>query len=77
MTWEELKAEELKASCDPLQLPYETTETVPPLQEMIGQARAVRAMEFGLRVKRHGYNIFMSGATGTGKSSYALSVVPQ
>ncbi|NLY39705.1 MAG: AAA family ATPase [Firmicutes bacterium] len=77
MTWEELKAEELKASCDPLQLPYETTETVPPLQEMIGQARAVRAMEFGLRVKRHGYNIFMSGATGTGKSSYALSVVQQ
>ena len=75
MSWEEIKAEELKACCDPHQLPYETTEKVPPLEEMIGQARAVRAMEFGLRVKRHGYNIFMSGTTGTGKSSYARSLV--
>ncbi|MEW5783839.1 MAG: ATP-binding protein [Bacillota bacterium] len=75
MAWVELKAEDLKYKCDPYLLPYETTEAVPPLEEMIGQARAVRAMEFGLRVKRPGYNIFMTGSTGTGKSSYARSIV--
>ena len=42
---------------------------------MIGQERAVKAMEFGLRIKRAGYNIFMTGFTGTGKLSYALSAV--
>ncbi len=34
-------------------------------------------MEFGLRIKRPGYNIFMTGLTGTGKTSYARSIVQQ
>ncbi len=75
MTWEELKSTDLKFRYDPYLLPYETTAEVPPLEGMIGQDRAVRATEFGLQVKRHGYNIFMTGLTGTGKSSYARAII--
>ena len=75
MAWEELKAAELRRSCDLKKIPFETTESVPPLEGMIGQERAVKATDFGLRIKRPGYNIFMTGLTGTGKSSYAQSII--
>ncbi len=70
-----LSAGDLKYHCNPQKLPFETTAEIPPLDGMIGQERAVKAMEFGLRIKRAGYNIFMTGFTGTGKTSYALSAV--
>ncbi|NLA25956.1 MAG: AAA family ATPase [Firmicutes bacterium] len=70
-----LNAGDLKYRCEPQELPFESTAGVPPLEGMIGQERAVKAMEFGLQIKRSGYNIFMTGFTGTGKSSYALSAV--
>ncbi|NLM46857.1 MAG: AAA family ATPase [Firmicutes bacterium] len=72
-----LKPEELRFHCDPAQFEFETTETVAPLEGIIGQERAVRAMEFGLTIKRHGYNIFMTGQTGTGKNSYAQTLVSE
>ncbi len=54
---------------DPKELPFETTEEVAPLVGTTGQDRAVNAIEFGLQIKTHGYNIFASGATGTGKNT--------
>jgi len=70
-----LSPKELKYHCHVKQLQFKTTEEVPPLEGLLGQERAVRAMEFGLKVKRPGYNIFMTGLTGTGKTSYARSMV--
>ncbi|MDW7650174.1 MAG: ATP-binding protein [Bacillota bacterium] len=70
-----VKPEELRYYCDPAEFEFETTDSVPPLEGIIGQERAVRAMEFGLAIKRHGYNIFMTGLTGTGKNSYAQTLV--
>ncbi|HHX87429.1 MAG TPA: AAA family ATPase [Firmicutes bacterium] len=70
-----LSPNELKYHCRIKQPQFTTTEEVPPLEGLLGQERAVRAMEFGLRVKRPGYNIFMTGLTGTGKTSYARSMV--
>jgi lon-related putative ATP-dependent protease len=70
-----LKPEEVLKKCDPKIFEFETTEEVPPLEGIIGQERAVKAMDFGLKIKRHGYNIFMTGLTGTGKISYARSVI--
>jgi predicted ATP-dependent protease len=40
-----------------------------PLEDFIGQERAVRAIEFGLGVTKPGFNIFVTGLTGTGKTS--------
>lgn len=47
-----------------------TTEDVPPLDGFIGQERALRAMYFGLSMDAPGYNIFVSGLPGTGRSTY-------
>ncbi|MFO7941613.1 MAG: ATP-binding protein [Bacillota bacterium] len=46
-----------------------------PRTEIIGQERAVRSMQFGLDMDSPGYNIFMTGETGTGKSTYARTTV--
>lgn len=75
MTWNKLTHHDLRPSCEMDGIPFETTAEVPPLEGMIGQERAVKATEFGLRIKRPGFNIFMTGLTGTGKSSYAQSII--
>jgi len=75
MTWKKLNPDELRMACKIEEIIFETTDEVPPLEGMIGQERAVQATEFGLRIKRPGYNIFMTGLTGTGKSSYAQSII--
>jgi lon-related putative ATP-dependent protease len=63
----------LRKECDPSSLAFANTSELEPLEDIIGQERAVRAMEFGLKIDTRGYNIFMSGMTGTGKTSYAVN----
>lgn len=70
-----LTAEKLRFTCDEHVFDFDTTETVPPLEVMIGQERAVKAVEFGLFTKNPGYNIFISGLVGTGKITYAETAV--
>lgn len=64
--------ERLRPACDPQSFAFETTAEVPPLHGMIGQERAKRALEFGLRVQGSGYNLFIAGSPGTGKTTYAV-----
>jgi len=73
--WQELPPEKLRFNCEEGLLGFETTASIPPLEEMIGQERAVKAVEFGLFTKSQGYNIFMSGLVGTGKITYAKAAV--
>ena len=68
-----LSANMLRKECDPSSLAFANTSELEPLEDIIGQERAVRAMEFGLKIDTRGYNIFMSGMTGTGKTSYAVN----
>ena len=51
-------------------LPFTTTAEVTPFQGVLGQERAVNAIQFGVAMERPGYNIFVMGDTGTGRSSY-------
>ena len=53
---------------------FETTETIPVTRELIGQERAMEALKFGLTINRKGYNIYVSGLTGTGRNSYSYLV---
>ncbi len=67
----------LKESC-PIELfDFDTTEEIKPLVGIIGQDRARRAVEFGLNVKNKGYNIYIAGLPGTGKTSYARSIIAE
>lgn len=73
----ELKSEEVRKTCSLEILPFETTDELEPYTEIIGQERAVRSMEFGLQIQREGYNIFMTGPSGTGKVTYAQAMTHQ
>jgi len=56
---------------------FKSTSEIIPLQEMIGQNRAVKAVEFGLSVRKTGYNVFVAGAPGTGKITYIRNYTNQ
>ncbi len=47
----------------------DSTEELKPLETIVGQERAVRALNLGLRIKDKGFNIFISGIQGTGRKS--------
>ncbi len=70
----EVKTEDLRNKCDYSSFEFATTEEVADLEGIIGQQRAVKAMEFGLHIDSPGYNIFMAGHPGTGKSTYAETI---
>jgi len=66
----ELKPEALRCVCDPGIFDFECTAEISPLEEIIGQDRALRAIEFGVGIKSHGYNIYALGPIGTGKTTF-------
>ncbi len=67
----ELDYTQLKNICSPETFTFETTGELKTLDGIIGQDRAVKSFDFGLEVKMKGYNIYMSGPSGTGKTTYA------
>jgi lon-related putative ATP-dependent protease len=62
-----LPPDRLRAACDPDSLSFETTAALKPLDEVIGQERAVEAIQFGIAIRRPGFNVFAFGPPGTGK----------
>ncbi len=60
---------DLVGRCDPDDLPFETTDDLPPIEAIYGQERAVRAIEFALGMTERGYNLYASGPDGIGKST--------
>ncbi|MDF2892298.1 MAG: putative ATP-dependent protease [Clostridia bacterium] len=75
MYYKELAVEDLRNVCNPAVLSFSTTKELESLDGIIGQGRAAAAMEFGLAIKRTGYNIYVAGMTGTGRSSYTRSII--
>ncbi|MEE4604014.1 MAG: AAA family ATPase [Desulfobacteraceae bacterium] len=73
----ELKPSDLRYLFDPQVFKFKNTSTVRPLDEVIGQTRAVQAIEFGLNMDSPGYNIFVTGIEGTGKSTIVQEIVGQ
>ncbi|MEZ0535722.1 Lon protease family protein [Caldicellulosiruptoraceae bacterium PP1] len=68
----ELKLSEIKKEISLDFMQFEDTNSIEPLEDIIGQGRAKKAFEFGLIVNKKGYNLYLCGQTGTGKTSYAL-----
>ena len=65
----ELEPGQLRRSYDPAMLTFETTADVEPATTIIGQPRGVRAIEFGLAMKSAGFNIYVLGESGTGRTT--------
>ncbi|WP_432402328.1 Lon protease family protein [Wukongibacter sp. M2B1] len=60
----------LNNQCNTECFKFDSTADLTPLQGIIGQERASKALDFGLSIKKKGYNIFVSGQSGTGRNSY-------
>ncbi|HEK85224.1 MAG TPA: ATP-dependent protease [Candidatus Aminicenantes bacterium] len=65
----ELKPEDLRWNCPLEIIPFATTEECPTCDDIIGQENALKSIRAGLEIKSHGYNIFITGLTGTGRTT--------
>jgi ATP-dependent Lon protease len=65
----EVTADKLRWTFKPSQHGINSMESVEPLDEIIGQDRALRALKVGLEMKHEGYNIFATGLPGTGRTT--------
>lgn len=68
-SYPEVPVAQLRWRLDPASLPFETTDGLDPLKEIIGQERGVQAFRFGMGIDKPGYNVFVTGVPGTGRTS--------
>lgn len=64
-----LDAGRLRRVCDPSLFQFATTEELEPLDDLIGQDRALDAIRFGTGMARQGYNLFVLGTPRSGRHS--------
>ncbi|SJN40417.1 ATP-dependent protease La Type II [Vibrio casei] len=67
-----LTSDKLYHSAELDQLPCKSTKDIPPIDEIVGQERAQKAVEFAMSIKDKGYNIYASGQNGLGKRTMIL-----
>ena len=70
-----LSAGELRWRCNPEKLGFKSTKDLEASKEIIGQPRATEAIRVGLEIEGFGYNIFVTGLEGTGKSTIVKDYV--
>lgn len=70
-----LTTQQLLKSCDPKQFKFQTTAELEDLSEIVGQMRAMEAVQFGAGIQRDGYNIFVLGPVGVGKRSMVRRLI--
>ena len=63
----ELSWKDLKWQCNYKNFKFETTDTIDPASEIVGQEQALNALKLGVELRSQGYNIFITGLSGTGK----------
>ncbi len=73
----ELILEELAWRCPDDWVPWESSEEIPPATTIVGQDRAVDAIAFGLAAGGIGYNVFVTGLSGTGRLTTIKSFLDQ
>ena len=71
----EVSGREVCWHCNTAEFRFHCTDELAPPQGLIGQDRAMKAIQFGLEVDKPGYNLFVTGLTGTGKTSAIKSHV--
>ena len=59
-----LEPEILRVTCDTDLFAFETTDELEPLDEALGQQRAMEAVRFGIDIRHNGYNLYVSGPPG-------------
>jgi lon-related putative ATP-dependent protease len=70
-----LSADDMYKSCDERIFDFRTTGDIPSLDGIVGQERALTAIDFGLNLTSMGFNIYVLGESGTGKTSAVSSFI--
>lgn len=73
--FKELSVKDLKNTCDVEKLGFEKTTELEPFCGIIGQERAMNAIKTAMQIPQKGFNLYLCGNIGIGKTAYALSVV--
>src|SRR5271167_3916688 len=73
----ELSPEKLRWRCDPAKIPFETTSDAALAEGVIGQDRAIRAIQMGLEVGAPGYNIFVCGLAGSSRGGLITRMIQE
>jgi len=63
----ELSPGKLRLACPPDMVGCETSEELGPVQGIIGQERALKALKFAMEMKSKGFNVYVAGPPTTGK----------
>ena len=66
----QLTPDQLTMPIDLQALGFATTDDLEAFRGILGQERAVEALQFGVAMHRPGYNVFVMGESGTGRFSY-------
>ena len=64
-----LEASQLRRVVNPATLAFKTTDELHPITGLIGQDRALKAIQFGANIKSHDFNIFVLGPAASGKTT--------
>ena len=73
----ELSYKDLKKSCDPKLLDFKDTSELTGVESGIGQDRGINALKFGVNIDVKGYNIYLEGPSGVGKTMYSYNYLKQ
>lgn len=73
---QELNYQQVRRTCS-RDFGCRTTDEFPPLEGIIGQDRAVKALLFGLNIEERGFNIYVSGYPGTGRETASVSFLEE
>ncbi|MDD9952617.1 MAG: AAA family ATPase [Zetaproteobacteria bacterium] len=73
----ELPLSKVFLECKNSQIPFQNTSTLKLSNNFISQDRAVKAIHTGLGIKKPGYNVYVAGFQGTGKTSVIRNFLEQ
>ena len=71
----ELKPQELRWKCDPDVFKFTSTSDIEPIEGILGQERALKALKLGVELRAPGYNIYIAGLSGSGKATSVKQIL--
>lgn len=72
-----LKPSELRWTCPTDIFKFNKSSDITPSREIVGQDRAVRAVKLGLEIPSSGYNMFVTGVSGSGRETTVKRILDQ
>ena len=73
----ELQYDQLTWTCPEHIFTFKSTKELTPLKGIVGQDRAIEAITLGAELQSYGYNVFVSGVSGTGRLTTVKHILDQ